>query len=326
MISLGLRNYKQRHNLKDKKMTKISNYDEYKYDYREYWKDRDYEHKAEMMIIKKYTQDMEGKFVLDIGGSFGRLLEVAHFGKITPIIADYSLETLKLNKKFIRSRYPRTRLVAANAYHLPFKNGTICHSLLVRILHHIVNQYELFSEVERVMKKDGFLIMEYANKLHLKARIKWLLTLNFKNYTTAPYQQPAQGNFEGVREGESSVFLNYHPRNITKLLHSSGFKVLKKTNCSFFRINFIKKTVPISLLLFFEKIFQKTLSWTNITPSIILKTQQTRGKKEKNIEKFEDILCCPKCKSDLKISKDKAECKKCKKTFKKDEGIWDFRI
>ncbi len=307
-------------------MTEISDYDEYKYDYREYWKDRGYEHEAEKMIIKKYAQDIEGGFILDIGGSFGRMLEVLYSQKGTPIIADYSMETLQMNKEFILPQYPRTKLIAANAYYLPFKKNTIDNSTLIRVLHHIVKQSRLTEEVQRVMKKDGIFIIEYANKLHLKARIKWLVTLNFKNFSEEPYQQPTQGNFEGVREGETSVFLNYHPKNITKLLHKSGFKVLKKTNCSFFRINFLKKTIPLSILLFFEKIFQKLLSWTNITPSIILKTKQIAGEKDKTFKKFEDILCCPKCKSDFRISKESAECKKCKKTFKKENDIWDFRI
>ncbi len=306
-------------------MTKITDYDEFKYDYREYWKGRDYEHEAEMIIIRKYARDMEGQFILDIGGSFGRLLEVLYSEKVTPIIADYSMQTLQMNKEFVLARYPRTKLIAANAYHLPFKKNTVDHSILIRVLHHIVKQTRLTDEVKRVIKKDGFFIIEYANKLHLKARIKWLFTLKFNNFSTKPYQQPTQGNFEGVREGKSSVFLNYHPRNITKLLHKSGFKVLKKTNCSFFRINFLKKTLPLSVLVFFENIFQKLFSWTNITPSIILKTKQTTGGR-KNFQKFEDILCCPKCKSDLVISKEKADCKKCKKTFKNDNGIWDFRI
>lgn len=186
---------------------------------------------------------------------------------------------------------------------------------MVRVLHHIVNQKVLFHEIERVMKNDGIFILEYANKMHIKARIRWLLKGQFKNFSTLPYQQPSQGHFEGAGEGENAIFLNFHPRNITTLLHKFNFKILKKTNCSFFRINFLKKHLPFGILIGFEKIFQKLFSWTNFSPSIVLKTTKTGRGSEKHFEKFEDILCCPKCKEGLEISKEKANCKNCKKNI-----------
>jgi ubiquinone/menaquinone biosynthesis C-methylase UbiE len=307
-------------------MTKIADYDEFDYDYEKYWGDRDYENRAERIVLERYLKGFKGKFFLDIGGSFGRNLPAYCFINETPIILDYSLKTLKRNQKNILSQCSKTRLVAANAYHMPFKKEVIDGSIMVRVLHHIEKQKALFNEIERVTKGGGIFILEYANKMHLKARIKWLAKLEFRNFSTLPYQQPTQGNFEGVKDGKEAIFLNYHPRNITKLLHNSGFKILKKTNCSFLRINFLKKALPFPVLIALEKFCQKFLSWTNISPSIVLKNRKIKKSCGETFETFEDILCCPKCKKDLVFSGQKAICKPCEKTFKQEDGIWDFRI
>lgn len=307
-------------------MTKISNYDEFNYDYRKYWKGRVYEDKAEKVVLKRYLRGYKGKFFLDIGGSFGRNLPAYSFINETPIILDYSLETLRKNKKSILAKHPETRLIAANAYHMPLKRNSLDGSLMVRTLHHIEEQDRLFKEINRVMKNKGLFILEYANKLHLKARIKWLLKFEFENFSTKPYQQPTKGYFEGVKDGEQAIFLNYHPRNITKLLQKNNFKILESTNCSFFRINFLKKALPFPLLITLEKISQKLLSWTNIAPSIVLKSEKIGEKTSETFGTFEDILCCPGCKGELVFFAKEAKCKKCKKTFKKKDDIWDFRM
>lgn len=307
-------------------MTKISDYDKFDYDYEKYWEDRGYEDVAEKIVLERYLKGRRGKFFLDIGGSFGRNLPAYCSTNETPIILDYSLKTLQKNRKKMLRRCPGVRLVSANAYHMPFRSNVIDASLMVRVLHHIVNQKMLFREIQRIMKNNGIFILEYANKMHIKARIRWLLRGQFENFSTLPYQQPSQGHFEGAKDGENAIFLNFHPRNITKLLHKFNFKILKKTNCSFFRINFFKKHLPFSILITLEKIFQKLFSWTNFSPSIVLKTIKIGKGSEKHFEKFEDILCCPKCKVDLKIFNKKAECENCKKIFKQEKGVWDFRI
>ena len=80
-------------------------------------------------------------------------------------------------------------------------------------------------------------------------------------------------------------------------------------------------------MLFFEKIFQNILYFSNIPPSIVFETELKKSKtKVVEHENLEDILACPNCKGDLKIDGDKATCKKCKKEYKKEDNVWDFRV
>jgi len=308
-------------------MAHISDYDKFEYNYEKYWENRKYEDKAEKIVLENYYKHIKGRFFIDIGGSFGRHLDI-YYDKFTyPIILDYSLKTLQRNKKDILNKYPNTILIAADAYNLPFKKNTIDTTMMIRVLHHLEDQTKALKEIERISKRNSHFILEYANKMHIKAILKWIITFQFHNFSTKPYQQPNQNNFEGTKNEETTVFLNYHPKHIREQLNDLNFQIKQKTNCSFLRMNLCKKLFSIPIMLKIEKVLQKTLSWANLAPSIIIKSVQNNDKgyiKKKN-EKFEDILCCPICKSNLDLEKNSAKCQECNKSFKKAKGIWDLR-
>lgn len=307
-------------------MNKIADYDTYDYDYSTYWNKREYEHKSEVLVLDKLLKDTNGKWFLDIGGSFGRLASSYSRKYNKPVIIDYSLKTLQKNYKQLKKDYPNIELIAANTYSLPFKEAIFDGSLMVRVLHHIEKPDECIKEIHRVLNGKGIYIQEYANKLHIKAVLKAILTLNFSIFNTKPYQQPNKHNNEGAKEGSNVLFLNYHPTFISRLFKNIGFNIDKKYGCSFLRLNTLKKTFNTKTLLFFEKIFQTTLSWTNISPSIFIKGVSRRKRQECRYSNIKDILACPVCKGELKISDDSATCSKCRTNYKKKENIWDFRV
>ncbi len=307
-------------------MNKIADYDTYDYDYSTYWSKREYEHKAEVIAIEKILKDLNGKWFLDIGGSFGRLTSTYSQRYSKLVIVDYSLKTLQKNYKNLKKKFPNIELIAANAYHLPFKDNSFDGSLMVRVLHHIEKPKECLKEIYRTLDNDGIYIQEYANKLHIKAVIRALLTLDFGIFDIQPYQQPDKHNNEGAKEGSKVLFLNYHPKYILNIFKQLGFKVLNTYGCSFLRLNILKRAFNTSFLIFWENIFQNVLSFTNISPSIFVKARKYGTKKASNYETINDILVCPKCKSELEIKNGIALCSKCESSFSKKENIWDFRI
>lgn len=308
-------------------MIEISDYDEFDYDYSTYWKDREYENKAEHLILDEiFNKVPSGDWILDIGGSYGRLADT-YSGKYKhPIIIDYSLETLVKNKPILRERYPNIILIAANAYYLPFKNSSIDAALMVRVLHHLNQPDIYFKELNRVLKSGGVYIQEFANKIHLKARIRAILKGEIQIFSSKPYQQPAAGNFEGTKS-ESSIFLNYHPRHIRKLFKENNLKITGKYGCSFLRIPVLKQHINTRTLISLEKIFQKIFSWTNIPPSIFFAGKSVKKiGLERKYRDLKEILVCPKCKSVLSFSTNTASCKKCGSVYAKENDIWDFRV
>jgi ubiquinone/menaquinone biosynthesis C-methylase UbiE len=53
---------------------------------------------------------------------------------------------------------------------------------MVRVLHHIEKPEEYFKEAKRVFKKDATYIQEFANKVHIKAKIKALLKRDLSSF------------------------------------------------------------------------------------------------------------------------------------------------
>lgn len=307
-------------------MKKIADYDTINYDYSTYWKRREYEHLAEVLALKKLLKDSSDNWFLDIGGSYGRLLPTYYDNYNNPVIIDYSLKTLQKNYSNIKRDFPNTYLIAANAYHLPFKDNSFNGALTVRVLHHIVKPDNYFKEIYRVLEGDSIYIQEFANKLHIKAVIKSLFSLNFSLFKPGPYQQPDKGHHEGSRKHVKVPFYNYDVKWIRENLKQVGFVVKKKLGCSFLRLNLFKRIFSLKQLLFFEKLSQNLLSFTNIAPSIFLKLLVRKESSKKHIKKLEDILVCPKCKDSLNFTKNKATCSSCREEFLKKDNIWDFRV
>ncbi len=310
-------------------MSKIADYDMFDYDYSTYWKKREYEHLAEKRLITRMLDKEKGFWFLDIGGSYGRLTSTYYDKYKNPIIVDYSLKTLLNNKGTLQSKYKNIILIAANAYKLPFTDNSMDGGLMVRVLHHIEKPEAYFKEVSRVLSHNAVYIQEFANKVHIKASLRALLRLNFKFFDTTPYEQPTKHNNEGTKEGVEGVFYNFHPVHILKMVEKMNLIVKEKKGCSFLRSQGLKKIMSPDLMLFFEEIFQLTLSWSNMSPSIFFKTeyQGSETLQKKDFQTIEEILVCPNCKNKLTFqSSEEAFCKKCKKRYRKTNDIWDFRI
>jgi len=308
-------------------MNKIADYDTLDYDYATYWKGREYENMSEHFVLEKIFNSLKGKWFVDIGGSYGRLTDTYYDRYTNPLIIDYSLKTLQKNYKYLKDKYPNIDLIAANAYSLPFAQNTFDGGLMVRVLHHIEKPQEYFKEVYRIFKPNATYIQEFANKLHLKAVLSSILKFNFKIFSKEPYQQPNKKNYEGARKGSSVPFLNYHTSWIVNTLNDTGFVVEGKYGCSFLRLNILKRILGTKLLLLLERFFQFAFSWSNISPSIFIKSKIQKDIQNEDVSSsLEDILVCPICKEGMEIKGGKATCNDCKKTFKKVQNIWDFRV
>lgn len=307
-------------------MNKIANYDTQNYDYSTYWKEREYEHKSEELVLNRFFQNIKGNYFLDVGGSFGRLLPTYYRKFNNCIVLDYSLKTLQRNSDSLTKQFPNLTLIAGNAYNLPFKENIFDCALMVRVLHHLAKPQEYFAEISKVLIPSGIYIQEYANKYHLKAVIRALINMDSTFFNGKPYQQPDRENNEGARKNASVPFYNYPNSWILRKTKDVNFHLLEKSGCSFFRVRVLKKIFNTDLLLFFEKIFQYLLSWSNLSPSIFLKFKRNGKQLKQKIYSLEEILACPKCKNDIVIQGSKATCKKCSEIYHKKENIWDFRI
>lgn len=309
-------------------MIEVSDYDFFDYDYSQYWKSRKYEDLSEKHVLEKIFKTKTGDWFLDIGGSYGRLTPTYYKNYTHPIILDYSLKTLQRNFSIVKKRFPNVELIAANAYHMPFKANTCDAGLMVRVLHHISEPNRYFKELERVMHNDSVYVQEFANKVNFKASLRAILHLNFKFFSKEPYQQPSAKNFEGTTTGQEAIFFNFHPTYVAELLKTDGFNITNKYGCSYLRSGLLKRILGEDIMIKLEYILQSILRNTNISPSTIFETnvQKSSENNGTKADKLKDILICPKCHEDLIFKEDTAYCKGCGTKYIKKDNIWDFRV
>ena len=117
-------------------------------------------------------------------------------------------------------------------------------------------------EARRILKPQGQLVLEFANSLHMLARVRSWLT--GRPIIMSPVERRG---VENIAAG-TIPFVNHHPVAIQKLLKRQGFKVLQILSVSNLRSPLFKKIVPISVLLVLESIFQSLFSSFYFGPSI----------------------------------------------------------
>ena len=239
------------------------------YDYPRYWRSRKYEHLSEIFAIKDFLAKY-GKFKLlaDIGCGYGRLMPAYREHAERIILLDPSKKLLKIAKKACKhEKNIDFKKGSVEKLESEVKSGSLDAVVLVRVLHHVEDVGKAFEAIGKAMKKDGILIVEFANKLHGKALLKNFLKGNF----TFPLDIfPLDRRSKTNKSKKSIVFLNHHPDEVERLLEESGFEIIEKRSVSNFRSRFIKRVIPLSILLAIEKRFQKPLAKINFGPSIFL--------------------------------------------------------
>jgi ubiquinone/menaquinone biosynthesis C-methylase UbiE len=306
----------------------ITFYDQNKYDYSNYWKNRDYEHQAEVVALKKCFKGISGNWVIDLGGSYGRHTPQYYQLFHNCVLLDYSIDSLKKASEILHQQKIRNvHLIAANIYHLPFKDDVFDAALMVRVLHHLEDSPAAIQEISRIIASGGDFILEFANKHHLKAVIAAILRFDFRFiFSKEPYLIPSSGYREGLSEKSYGIIYNYNPNYIKNICCTNLLMLKRKLSLSFFRIRLLKKIVPPKVLIFFERIFQFLFSWSNSTPSIIYKFKKDSDlPSTQNSQSIESILACPACKSDLAYKGSRLKCQKCGLIFEKDGQIFDLR-
>ena len=153
--------------------------------------------------------------------------------------------------------------------HLPRKirHNSVDLIIMIRVLHHIKSIDSSVKIISKLLTKDGYLIIEFPNKLHLKATVTELLKGNLTVFLDI---FPKDIRSKKSIKNNTLPFFNYHPAKIKKILSDNGFRILEQKSVSNIRSGFLKKILPCDLLLFFEKYLQKVLANIYFGPSIFI--------------------------------------------------------
>ena len=267
---------------------------------------RQYEDRTEAIALKRLLP-AGGKLMLELGAGAGRNTpRYAGYERI--VVLDYShtqleqaQQRLGLSDKYI--------YVAADVYRLPFVDGLFDGATMIRVLHHMADAPKALTQVRDVMGPNGVFILEFANKLNLKAMLRyWLGRQKWSPFTLEPVEF-VELNFD------------FHPKAVRQWLTGLGFRIERTLTLSHFRMGLLKRLIPTGILVFFDSLFQWTGAWWQWTPSVFVRAVRQGGTASAG-----GFFKCPQCGgSALEEGPGGLTCPGCGSRWEVRDGIYDFR-
>jgi ubiquinone/menaquinone biosynthesis C-methylase UbiE len=273
---------------------------------------REYEDRTEAIALKRLLPK-SGRLLLELGAGAGRNTpRYPGFERIA--LLDYSRTQLEQAQKRLGNS-DRYIYVAADAYRLPFIDGLFDAATMIRTLHHMADAPKALRQVRNVLRPGGVFILEYANKLNLKAIFRYLLgRQSWSPFTLEPVEF-VKLNFD------------FHPKAIRKWLQDLGFTIERTLTLSHFRVGILKRIVPVTVLVFLDSLAQWTGAWWQLSPSVFVRARAGRGKQEADRSAGPALFFkCPECSHSPLIDKiDFLQCSACRRKWGVKDGIHDFR-
>lgn len=245
------------------------------YDYQSYWQTRGFEDQCERLCLNKVLALIKNRRLLvDIGGGFGRLATCYSplFEKC--LIVDPSSRLLAEGKKIAQEkRLTNLEFKLGELPKLPLDNNSCQTVLMIRVSHHLPDLTSSLKEIHRILKKDGYLILEIANKVHFLARLRafWRGDWSFSRSWQVIERRSPQNIKQNL-----IPFSNHHPQKVIHDLKEMGFTLKAVYSVSNFRHPILKRIFPQRWLLWLEDKTQSLLAPFLFGPSIFILAQKKR--------------------------------------------------
>lgn len=269
---------------------------------------REYEDRAERIALCKLLPP-SGDRLIDIGGGFGRLVDL-YAGYREIVLMDYSKSQLEYARDRLGSE--RITYVAANVYEMPFVAGSFDTAVIVRVLHHLSDVPRALQAIRQILRSDAAFVMEYANKRHLKAILRYVS----RRQKNSPFDLDP---WEFV-----PLNFDFHPAYMEHSLHEAHFAIERQLSVSHLRIAMLKRLIPPETLATLDGWLQRPLAPLKLTPSIFLRARTQGG--ASTSETSRQLLCCPTCRSTrLYRESETLLCQDCGRRWSTAGGIYDFK-
>ena len=286
---------------------------------------RAYEDAVEEVALRR-LMPAGGRHLLELGAGAGRnTRRYKGFQHIT--LLDYSLTQLQQAHQRLGETSPdgaQLHYVSADIYHLPFASGLFDAATMIRTLHHMVDPRLALSEVRRSLQAGASFVLEFANKQNLKAVLRYLLGQQVWNPFSPEPIEFAPLNFD------------FHPGTVRAWLQVTGFAVNRQLTVSHFRMGFLKRWVPLPLLVQADALAQVTGNLWQLSPSVFVGCTARPNPQANGAAEVVDagttagdtpVFRCPACGYTPLSERDGAlVCLACDRHFPIVDGIYDLRL
>jgi ubiquinone/menaquinone biosynthesis C-methylase UbiE len=236
-------------------------YDDDGFNYQSYWSNRNYEHRAEVIAIRRLLNGRRFGHAADIGGGYGRLSVVLEdfADKIT--LVDASSQQLALAADFLVD-HPGVEKRLMDAASLDFPDASVDLVAMVRVLHHLPDPVAELAEVHRILRPGGAAVVEVANVAHALNRVRHMVRRERLPVTAVDIRSAA------IRDRGGIPFVNHHPATVAKQFRTAGLQIERVLSVSNLRHPLIKKALPGKAILAAERIAQARLAKIQFGPSL----------------------------------------------------------
>lgn len=245
----------------DKRHRKADQYNDPKHNYLHYWDGRQYEHQAEELAIRRLLRGRHFRTAVDVGGGYGRLCVLLENYADQVTLAEPSQQQLDIAADFLKD-HPEIERKLAQADDLPFKDDSIDLLTMVRVMHHLPDPAPEFQEIARVLAPEGHAIIEVANYLHIRNRLKHL-----SRHERMPVK-PVDIRSAANRRKDEIPFVNHNPHTVIRQLEHAGLRVEATLSVSNLRSVRLKQVMPQPLMVGAERLLQRPLANLYFGPSI----------------------------------------------------------
>lgn len=243
-------------------------YNDPKHNYLHYWDGREYEHAAEEIALKKLLRGKHFQTAIDVGGGYGRLCLFLEKYADKVILAEPSQQQLDIAADFLKG-HPEIQRRLTQADDLKFADKSADLITMIRVMHHLPEPSAEFGEIARVLSDEGVAIIEVANYLHARNRLKYLL--KGERMPVKPVDIRSKQN----QRDDEIAFVNHNPRTVIRQLEHAGLRVEATLSVSNLRSTRLKKIVPHRLLVGTEHLLQRPLAGSYFGPSIFFLVSKT---------------------------------------------------
>lgn len=269
--------------------------------------ERQYEDQVEAVAIRRLLPT-SGKLLLEVGAGAGRNTPRYH-GYERIVVMDYSTTQLEQAQQRLGTD-PRYIYVAADVYKLPFVDGLFDGVTMIRVIHHLAEAPRALGQLRQVMQPKGVFLLEFANKRNLKAILRYWAGRQTWNPFTPEQVEYIPLNFD------------FHPHTMRGWLKQAGFGIERQLSVSHFRMGWLKRNIPLGLLVGADAALQPTGALWQYTPSLFYRMRAS----DEGTAASQGFFKCPECGTSLpEQAGDLLACPGCQRRWGRKNGIYNFK-
>src|SRR5258708_19441753 len=139
-----------------------------------FWFGRGYEHKSEVIAIRRLLSGPTFEHAADIAGGYGRVSAVLSEFADKVTLVDSSSRQLALAADFLAD-HPGVEKRLMDAAKLDFPDSSVDLVAMIRVMHHLPDPAADLAEGNRILRPGGTAIVDVANPAHARHPLPHML-------------------------------------------------------------------------------------------------------------------------------------------------------